>query len=84
MNMSIEADLVERTMHLSPGDRADLALQLILSLETDPRDENVDQEWGAEIARRAAAYDRGEMLSVDARNSIARIRASLNRGNKPE
>ena len=82
--MSIEADLVERTMHLSPSDRADLALQLILSLETDPPDENVDQEWGAEIARRTAAYDRGEMSSVDARVAIARIRASLNRGNKPE
>jgi putative addiction module component (TIGR02574 family) len=75
--MPIEADLVQRTMHLSQSDRAELARQLIVSLETDPLDVNVDQAWEAEIARRITAYDQGEMTSVDARDAIARIRASL-------
>ena len=76
--MPIQADLVERTMHLPLRDRAELARQLILSLETDPPENDVDveQEWAAEIQRRIDAYDRGETISVDADEAIAKIRSS--------
>jgi len=84
MDMPIATDLVERAMHLSREDRAELALQLIVSLETDPPDENVEQEWAAEIGRRIAAYDRGEMAAIDADEAISKAEASLDRrgGNK--
>lgn len=63
-------------MHLSQSEPAELALQLIASLETDPPDENVDQDWAAEIERRIAAYNRGDVEAVDAEEAIARAHRS--------
>ena len=81
--MAIEADLVERAMHLSMDERAELALQLILSLETEEPHADVEQEWAAEIERRIGAYERGEMAAVDADEALAKAEALLDhRGRK--
>ena len=82
--MSIHADLIERTMHLSPADRAELASKLILSLESEPPEieQEVEREWEEEIQRRLDAYDRGETTSVQADEAIARIRSSLRHGDE--
>ena len=81
--MAIEADLVARTMHLSPDDRAELALRLILSLETEPLQQDLDHEWEVEIERRLAAVDRGEVTPLEWRAVIDRARGSLRRNERP-
>jgi putative addiction module component (TIGR02574 family) len=80
VDMPIETDLVERAMHLPPRDHAELALQLIRSLETDAPDENVEQEWANEIERRIGEFDRGEVEALDADDAIARAEASFKQG----
>jgi len=75
--MPLASDLVTRVLDLSPADRAELARQLILSLESQPPDPDADAAWEAEIERRLTQVDRGEVTLVDWRDSIERIRASL-------
>ena len=60
---------------------AELARQLILSLETVALDagDDVDTAWEAEIDRRLAQVDRGEVALRDWRQSIERIRGTLKR-----
>jgi putative addiction module component (TIGR02574 family) len=79
MVMAIDTELFKRAMHLSSEERAELALQLFLSLETDPLEQNVEQEWGAEIQRRIAANDGGEVGVMDADEAIAKAEASMDR-----
>ena len=61
--MSPKADeLFQLALDLPEQDRADLAAKLLWSLdpEVDEADEDVEQAWSDEIARRVAAIDSGE------------------------
>jgi len=75
--MTLQAELVHRALSLPDGDRAELARQLILSLDKGASDEGVDAAWEAEIERRASEVDRGEVKLVDWRESVQRIEQSL-------
>jgi putative addiction module component (TIGR02574 family) len=75
--MALKSELVEQLLELSPTDRADLARQLLLSLEPTDVDADADQAWEAEIERRCAAVDRGEVELLDWRTSVERIRNTL-------
>lgn len=75
--MAIETQLIDRTLQLSPGDRAELARQLILSLESAGPEAEIDPISEAEIERRLDAFDRGEVQAVEWRDAVERARASL-------
>ena len=77
--MSIHTDLIDRVMHLPASERAELARQLILSLEPPPTeaDADVDAAWEMEIERRLAQVERGEVELLDWRESIRRARENL-------
>lgn len=79
--MSIQAELIDRVMDLSAKERAELARQLILSLEPAVGDDaaEVDAAWEPEIERRLAQVDRGDVQLLDWRESIGRIRDALKR-----
>lgn len=60
MSPHTSLDVVEaQAMQLSPQDRAELAERLWMSVTVD--DEEHDAAWEAEIRRRAAEVDRGEV-----------------------
>jgi putative addiction module component (TIGR02574 family) len=71
------AELMQKAMELSAEDRAELARQLIRSLEPETPDIDADEAWEAEIERRLQAVDRGDAKLIDWRESVARARHSL-------
>jgi hypothetical protein len=81
MAMSPDAELIDRIMSLPDEERAELARQLIISLEPAAPEAGaeVDAAWEAEIERRLGQVDRGEVELRDWRQSIERIRATLQR-----
>ena len=72
------ATLREELDKLSPKQKAELARTLIDSLDED-LDEDVEQIWIYEAARRFEAYRRGEMSARSAAEVFARARARLRR-----
>jgi len=72
--MSLQAELVSRVLDLPVGERAELARQLILSLEPVEHDPDADTAWEAEIERRLTQVDRGEVELREWRQSVERIR----------
>ena len=77
--MSLQPELKSRVLDLPPDQRAELARELILSLEDQQPDTDASAAWETEIERRLAAVDRGEVALLDWRESVARIRTGLNR-----
>ena len=79
--MSLHAELLNRVMTLPDNERAELARQLIISLESAAPEAGADLDaaWDAEIERRLEQVDRGEVELRDWRQSIERIRATLKR-----
>ena len=74
---NLEAVLSE-ALQLSPDDRARLIEELEASL--DPQGfatPEIAAAWSAEIDRRMAAYDRGEIKAVTVEESMKRLRQSL-------
>ena len=67
-------ELVERGKALAPKDRSRLVDLLLESLHEAPLAE-VQAAWDEEAERRLAAYDRGEIQSVDGEEVLARARA---------
>lgn len=67
------AELVKRGRALAPEDRERLIDQLLESLN-EPAASALDATWDAEIERRLAAYDRGEVQAVDAEEVFAKAR----------
>ena len=61
---------------LSPKQKAELARTLIDSLDED-LDEDVEQIWLDDAARRYEAYRRGELSSRLSADVFARVRARL-------
>jgi putative addiction module component (TIGR02574 family) len=67
--------LLEQALSLDEGERADLAAELIASLE-DADSQAADELWRQEILRRVAELDRGEAQTF----SWPEVRESLLRG----
>ena len=62
---------------LPAQERADLARQLLLSLEDERFDEGVQQAWAEEADRRSIAYEKGETESRDWQESVDEIRQTF-------
>jgi putative addiction module component (TIGR02574 family) len=62
----------EQARALSPDDRAKLAQSILESLHTPVAE--IEAAWAAEIERRVAAFDRGEMKSYPAEDVFAEAR----------
>ena len=75
--MALQADLVDRALKLPLRDRAELARQLILSLEPADHDPDTEKAWAKEIERRMQQVDRGEVTLFEWRQSVDRIRENL-------
>ena len=70
------SDLRKELDKLNPKQKAELARTLIDSLDDD-LDEDVEQLWLDEAARRYEAYRRGELSSRPSADVFARVRARL-------
>lgn len=81
---SLPPDLHEAAMALSPAQRAQLADDLLGSLEElddEPEGESkkeVEAAWAEEIRRRVEAYDRGELETISLEEFQARMEPYLN------
>src|SRR5260370_27085710 len=64
--MSRPEALLREVLKLSPEERADVAAELLASLDDAPTAEadDVEREWGAEIERRARGVLAGESAGV--------------------
>jgi putative addiction module component (TIGR02574 family) len=67
------AELAERGKELAPEDRSRLVDMLLVSLHEAPVVE-VEAAWDEEVERRLAAYDRGEVQSIDGEEVLAKAR----------
>ena len=72
------SELREEIDRLSTRQKAELARTLIDSLDKD-LDENVEQLWLDEAARRYESYQRGDISSGTAEETFLRVRARLRR-----
>ena len=70
------AELLKQALALSVQERADLAGQLIESLDTADS-ENVKAVWDAEIERRMAELDSGAVEPVSAEEAFRRLDSTL-------
>ena len=68
------ADLALRGKQLPRRERESLVDELLASLN-EPAAAELDAAWDAEIERRLAAYDRGEIQALPAEEVFARARA---------
>jgi hypothetical protein len=75
--MATGDDLRSQIFSLPALERADLARQLLLSLETESFDEDVQRAWVEESKRRSLAYKQGETISRDWQESVNELRESL-------
>ena len=67
------SELAERGKELAPEDRSRLVDMLLVSLHEAPVPE-VETAWDQEVERRLAAYDRGEVQSIDGEEVLAKAR----------
>ena len=67
------AELAERGRKLAPDERSRLVDMLLESLHEAPLAE-VEAAWDVEVEHRLAAYERGEMQSVDGEEVLAKAR----------
>ena len=67
-------ELAERGKALQPQDRSRLVDLLLESLH-EPSTVEVESAWEAEIERRIAEYDRGEVQAIDAEEVFAKARS---------
>ena len=68
------AELAQRAKQLPREERERLVDELLVSLN-EPAVAELDAAWSAEIERRLAAYDRGEIQAVSADEVFAKARA---------
>jgi putative addiction module component (TIGR02574 family) len=68
------ADLAVRGKQLPREERERLVDELLESLN-EPAAAELDSAWAAEIERRLAAYDRGEVQALSAEEVFAKARA---------
>jgi putative addiction module component (TIGR02574 family) len=67
-------ELAERGRALAPQDRSRLVDMLLESLH-EPSTVEVESAWEAEIERRLAEFDRGEVQAIDAEEVFAKARS---------
>lgn len=67
------AELAERGRSLAPEDRSRLVELLLESLHEPPLSD-IEAAWDAEIVRRIAAYERGEVQTYAAEDVFAEAR----------
>lgn len=67
-------ELALRGKRLPPAERERLVDELLASLN-EPATTELDAAWDAEIERRLAAYDRGEVQALPAEEVFAKARA---------
>jgi putative addiction module component (TIGR02574 family) len=58
--------VLEEALSLPPSERAEVAEQLLASLDSPP-DRRIAELWGQEAEDRLDAFERGEIKSVSAR-----------------
>jgi len=68
--------VVAQALELTPEDRADVAKQIIASLD-DPADEGSDAAWLVEVERRLAEFGRGGAVADSWETVRARIAGRL-------
>lgn len=68
--------VLDQALQLSDYERAEIAQELIASLDGPP-DHDVEQAWADEIARRLDEVDRGEAVLEDWETVRDRITAAL-------
>lgn len=71
--MARKKDLTEQALELPLAERAELARQLLDSLEDISEEEN-DALWAAEAERRYADFKAGEIKAIPAEEVFARLR----------
>jgi putative addiction module component (TIGR02574 family) len=77
--MSLEMDrLLNEALQLSGNERAELADQLLRSLDEGEKDEGYDEAWAAEIARRIEEADRGDIPSIPWEELDSRLKTKAN------
>ena len=62
--MSDYAEILTAALTLPPHQRTELAEVLLDSTDTDEQQPEISAEWREEIARRSAAYVRGELKGI--------------------
>jgi putative addiction module component (TIGR02574 family) len=70
------AHLIHEALQLSPEERADMAAELLASLD-EPADAEVETAWAEEIERRARRVLAGESSGTDWAEARARIVQSV-------
>ena len=75
--MSAVDQVRDQALKLDESERAVLARDLLVSLESTEPGEDTESEWAAEIQARSAAVARGEFSASDWRESLARVRKHL-------
>ncbi len=73
MSISVEA-LEAEALNLSAGERARLVERLIASLDADPE---VEEALAAEIERRQAQIDSGEISLIPGPETLAKLKAEF-------
>lgn len=71
-------ELKRELLELAPEERAQLAHELIVSLE-ESTDSDVEAAWFGEILRRDAEVERGEAKLIPAEDALRQIRIALKR-----
>ena len=72
--METQLEILESALKLTPGERAELAQRLLASLDEDSE---IEDAWAAEIERRIADVESGEVQVIPIAEALARVRASL-------
>lgn len=67
------AEILDRSLALTPQQRSRLVEQLLETLHEPPLAE-IEQAWAAEIERRVAAHERGDMATYAAEDVFAEAR----------
>ena len=80
--MTTPSQIVDAAMALDASQRAEVAHQLLLSLEPDDFDADADSAWAEEIRRRRQAIRDGRVILRDWDEALADIRQSLVSKNK--
>lgn len=72
--MSVMHDLLHQALQLPQPERAELAHELLLSLESGPPDPGSEAAWRAELEARLARVESGQFAARDWREALADIR----------
>ena len=75
--MSTASDVLHAAMDLKSEERAEIAHQLLLSLEPDDFDEDVGQSWANEVRRRLQTIREGRVSLRDWDTALADLRQSI-------